>query len=182
MRLGSGVEGGGGAEIRVGVSAHAPVLPGRTRPGTEAGVFVPHPEAGRMAGELVLVLFVWGMVAFAVAIDASRRGHHGGFWAVLTLFTGPFGALLYGLVALVTNGRPDDGPEPEPEPIRVCPACSSEHDDSSNYCGECGAELGSEHERPVGRRLMTGSRRYCSNCRSEVGREADTCPSCGAVF
>ena len=135
-----------------------------------------------MAGELVLVLFVWGMVAFAVVIDASRRGHHGGLWAVLTLFTGPFGALLYGLVALVTDGRPDDGAEPEPETVRVCPACSSEHGDSPDCCEECGAELGPGDDHPVGRRLMAGSRRYCSNCRSQVGHETDACPRCGAVF
>jgi hypothetical protein len=137
-----------------------------------------------MAGELLLVVSVWGAVAFAVSIDASRRGRHGGFWAVLTLFTGLFGAILYGLVVLTTSDRPEDGSEPEPEPetIRVCPACPSEHDDSPDRCGECGAELGPEDDRPVGRRLMTGARRYCSNCRSEVGRDAETCPSCGAVF
>lgn len=141
-----------------------------------------------MAGELVLVAFVWAMVAFAVAIDASRRGRHGGFWAILTFVTGLFGAIVYGLVVLVTDDPLDEEaaaepkPEPESERVRVCPTCSSKHDDAQNYCGECGAELGPEDERPVGRRLRTGSRRYCSNCKSEIGREAGTCPSCGAVF
>jgi DNA-directed RNA polymerase subunit RPC12/RpoP len=137
-----------------------------------------------MAGELVLVAFVWVMVAFAVAIDASRRGLHGGFWAALTLCTGLFGAVVYGLVVLATDDPPDDGAaaETEVERVRVCPTCSSKHDDSRNCCDECGTELGPEDERPVGRRLETGSRRYCSNCRSQIGREASTYPSCGAVF
>ena len=137
-----------------------------------------------MAGEMALVLFVWGAVAFAVAIDASRRGRHGGLWAALALFTGLFGAILYGLVVLTTSDPSGGGSAPEREPgtVRVCPACSSEHDDAPNYCEECGAELGPEDEHPVGRRLATGSRRYCSNCRSEVGRERETCPNCSAVF
>jgi hypothetical protein len=138
-----------------------------------------------MAGELALVAFVWGMIAFAVAIDASRRGRHVGLWATLTFLTGLFGAVLYGLVVLTTSDPPDDGASEngtDPETVRVCPACSSAHDDAANYCDECGAELGPGDERPVGRRLPTGSKRYCSNCKSEVGPEATTCSSCGAVF
>jgi len=137
-----------------------------------------------MAGELVLVAVVWGMVAFAVAIDASRRGHHSGFWAVLAFFTGLFGAVLYGLTVLVTGDQSDAGTSEDgtPETVRVCPDCSSEHDSSESHCDECGTELGPGDEHPAGRLLMTGSKRYCSNCRSEVGRGADACPSCGAVF
>ncbi|MDX1748394.1 MAG: zinc ribbon domain-containing protein [Halobacteriales archaeon] len=138
-----------------------------------------------MAGEFAALVFVWGAIAFAVAIDASRRGRHAGLWAVLTLFTGLFGAVLYGLVVLTTSDQPDDGTSQEgtePETVRICPACASEHDDSPNYCDECGAELGPGDEHPVGRRLATGSRRYCSNCKSEIGREANACPNCGAVF
>lgn len=154
--------------------------------GGRGRVFVPHRELGRMAGELFLVAFVWGAVAFAVSIDASGRGRHAGFWAVLTLLTGLFGAILYGLVVLTTDDGPGDvsGPEAEPEPetVRVCPDCSSEHGDAPDHCEECGAELGPGDDHPVGRRLMTGSRRYCSNCRSEVDVGANACPSCGAVF
>lgn len=138
-----------------------------------------------MAGELVLVTFVWGMFAFAVAIDASRRGHHSGLWAGLTLFTGLFGAILYGVVVLITSDQSDGGVSDnrsEPETVRVCPTCSAAHRESPNYCDECGAELGPEDQHPVGRRLKTGSKRYCSNCKSQVGRGANTCPSCGAVF
>ena len=53
-----------------------------------------------------------------------------------------------------------DFPEPNPEPeiVRVCPTCSSTFGDSQNQCTECGAELDPEDERPVGRRLMTGSK------------------------
>mgnify|MGYP002126097712 FL=1 len=137
-----------------------------------------------MAGMLVLIAFVWGMLAFAVAIDASRRGRHGGFWAVLTFLTGVFGVVVYGLVVLFTSD-PDDGAsedDEEPETVRVCSVCSSKHDGSPSYCEDCGTDLGPEDDRPVGRRLMTGSDRYCSNCRSEVDRESNACPSCGAVF
>lgn len=136
-------------------------------------------------GLLVLVTFVWGLIAFAVAIDASRRGHHGGFWAVLTLFTGLFGAVLYVLVALTTGAPSDEGAseeETEPETVRICPTCSSECEGSQSYCDECGAELGPGDEHTVGRRLKAGSRRYCSNCKSEIERGASACPSCGAVF
>jgi hypothetical protein len=137
-----------------------------------------------VSSHLVLVAFVWGMVAFAVAIDASRRGWHGGFWAGLTFFTGLFGAVVYGVVVLTSDDHThDETPEEtDPETVRVCPSCASRHDDSQNHCDECGTELGPGDEHPVGRRLMTGSRRYCSNCKSEVGREANTCRSCGAVF
>jgi len=131
-----------------------------------------------------MVAFVWGMVAFAVAIDASRRGRHGGVWAVVTFLTGLFGAILYGLVVVTTSDPKDEESDNETEAglVRVCPTCSSQFDASQNYCGECGAELGPEDESPVGRRLKTGSKRYCSNCKSEVGRTANACPSCGAVF
>jgi len=133
----------------------------------------------------VLVAFVWGMVAFAIAIDASRRGRHGGVWGLVTFLTGLFGAVVYGLVVLTTNDPSDDGASAdgtEPELVRICPTCSSECGASQSYCGECGTELGPEDEHPVGRRLKTGSRRYCSNCKSRVGRKADSCPNCGAVF
>ncbi|MEF8863540.1 MAG: zinc ribbon domain-containing protein [Haloarculaceae archaeon] len=85
---------------------------------------------------------------------------------------------------LTTSDGTEDGSGPEagPETVHVCPACSSEQDDSSDHCEECGAELGPGDDHPVGRRLMTGSSRYCSNCKSEVDREANACPSCGAVF
>jgi hypothetical protein len=138
-----------------------------------------------MVGELVLVTFVWGLFAFAVAIDASRRGHHSGFWAGLTLFTGLFGAVLYGVVVATTDGESDgetSDSRGEPERVRVCPTCSSKHDESPNYCDECGTELGPADEHPLGRRLKTGSKRYCSNCKSRIGREVDACPGCGAVF
>ena len=133
----------------------------------------------------VMFAFVWGMVAFAVGIDASRRDRNGGFWAVLTILTGLFGAVLYGLVVLTTSDPSDDresGDERDSGLVRVCPTCSSKCDTAQNYCGECGAELGPEDESPVGRRLKTGSKRYCSNCKSEVGRTARACPSCEAVF
>lgn len=133
----------------------------------------------------VLVAFVWGLMAFAIGIDASRRRRHSGFWAVLTFFTGLFGAILYGLVVLTTSDPADEGGSDEETDsglVRICPTCSSRYDASQNYCGECGAELGPEDEHPVGRRLKTGSTRYCSNCKSEVGRTASDCPSCGAVF
>ncbi|MFB6207679.1 MAG: zinc ribbon domain-containing protein [Haloglomus sp.] len=132
-----------------------------------------------------MIAFVWGMLAFAVGIDASRRGRHGGFWAVVIFLTGLFGAVIYGLVVLTTTDPGDDGhsdDETDPELVRVCPTCASESDTSQNYCGECGAELGPENEHSVGRRLKTGSKRYCSNCKAEVGREANACPSCGTVF
>jgi len=128
---------------------------------------------------------VWGMVAFAVSIDASRRDRNGGFWALLTFLTGLFGAILYGLVVLTTNdptGDRESSDERDSELVRICPTCSSKYDTAQNYCGECGAELGPEDESPVGRRLKTGSKRYCSNCKSEVGRTASACPNCGAVF
>lgn len=128
----------------------------------------------------VMVAFVWGMVAFAIGIDAGRRRRHSGFWAVLTFLTGLFGAIIYGLVVLTTSDPADD--ERDSELVRVCPTCSSRYDASQSYCGECGAELGAEDEHPVGRRLKTGSKRYCSNCKSEVGRTANACPSCGAVL
>ncbi|MDT3436087.1 zinc ribbon domain-containing protein [Haloarcula sp. 1CSR25-25] len=132
-----------------------------------------------------MVAFVWAMVAFAVGLDASGRDRNGGFWAVLTLLTGLFGAVLYGLVVLTTNDPTDDresDDERDSGLVRVCPACSSKCDTAQNYCGECGAELGPEDESPVGRRLKTGSKRYCSNCKSEVNHTASACPSCGAVF
>jgi len=133
----------------------------------------------------VMVAFVWGMMAFAIGIDASRRGRHGGLWAVLTFLTGLFGAVLYGVVVMTTSDPTDDGAsdsEPAPELVRVCPNCSSKCDAEQTYCGECGTELGPEDKSPVARRLKTGSKRYCSNCKSEVGRGASACPSCGAVF
>jgi len=137
-------------------------------------------------GYVVTAAFVWALVAFAVAIDASRRGHHGGFWAILTFVTGGFGAILYAGVVLITNDGADGGTVEtagtDPERVRVCSACSSEHGDSQNHCSECGATLGPEDEHPVGRRLKAGSKRYCSHCKSEVSRRADTCPGCGAVF
>lgn len=137
-----------------------------------------------MSNHLVLIALLWAAVAFAVSIDASRRRRHGSFWAAVTFFTGLFGAILYVLVVLTTSDPPDDGSsrDEEPEMVRVCPDCSSKHVDSQNDCDECGAELGPEDEHPVGRRLMTGSRRYCSNCHSEVDREANACASCSAVF
>ncbi|WP_424000384.1 zinc ribbon domain-containing protein [Haloarcula salina] len=132
-----------------------------------------------------MVAFVWGMVAFAIGIDASRRGRHSGLWAVLTFVTGLFGAVLYGVVVLTTSD-PSDGGQSDDETdsavVRVCPSCSSQCDAAQNYCGECGAELGPEDEYPVGRRLKSGSKQYCSNCKSEIDREANTCPNCGAVF
>jgi len=138
-----------------------------------------------MAGELVLVAFVWGMIAFAVAIDAVRRDVHSGFWAGLTFLTGVFGGALYGLVVLTTGAQSDEEAfedETGPEIVRVCPDCSSRNGGSQNYCGECGVELGPEDEHPLGRRLETGSRWYCSNCKSRVGREENTCSSCGALL
>lgn len=138
-----------------------------------------------MLGPVILLAFIWGMVAFAVAIDASRRGRHAGFWAVLTFLTGLFGAILYGLVILTTKDPTGGGgseDNAEPEMIRVCPTCSSECDISQDYCDECGDELGPDDEYPVGRRLKTGSKRYCSNCKSKINRKANRCPSCGAVF
>ncbi len=138
-----------------------------------------------MSSHLILIALLWAAVAFAVSIDASRRGRHGGFWAAVTFFTGLFGAILYVLV-VVTTSDPADGETSEdgtePEMVRVCPICSSKHDNSQNHCDECGAELGPEDEYPVGRQLMTGSRRYCSNCHSEVDRKATACPNCSAVF
>lgn len=138
-----------------------------------------------MLGPVILLAFVWGMVAFAVAIDASRREQHAGFWAILTFFTGVFGAILYGLVILTTSDPTDDaGAEEniESEMVRVCPTCSSEYDVSHDYCDECGGELGPDDEFPVARRLKTGSKRYCSNCKSKVDRKTNRCPSCDAVF
>jgi hypothetical protein len=137
-----------------------------------------------MAGELALIAVVWGMVAFAVLIDASRRNRNGGFWAVLTFFTGLFGALLYAGNVLLTDQPEETAAEKRRTSgtVRVCPDCSAEHDGSVDYCEDCGAELGPDDERPVARRLMTGSDRYCSNCRSEVDRGADVCGSDGAVF
>lgn len=141
-----------------------------------------------MSGHIVLglmVAFVWGMVAFAIAIDASRRGRHGGVWGVVTFLTGLFGAILYGLVVLATsdpaNGEVSEK-KTEPNRVRICPTCSSEVNVFENYCGECGTELSSEDEYLVGRRLKTGSKRYCSNCKSQVGRKANACPNCDAVF
>lgn len=141
-----------------------------------------------MSGHVVafaLIAFIWGMVAFAIAIDASRRGRHGGVWGLVTFLTGLFGAIVYGLVVLTTSD-PSDGraseDETEPEMVGICPTCSSECDASQSYCGECGAELGPGDKRPVGRRLKTGSKRYCSNCKSRVGLKTNSCPSCGAVF
>lgn len=124
-----------------------------------------------MLGPLILLAFVWGMIAFAVAIDASGREQHAGFWAVLTFFTGLFGAILYGLVILTTSDSTGDaGSEDamEPEMVRACPTCSSQCDVSQDYCDECGGELGPDDEYPVGRRLKTGSKRYCSNCKSKI--------------
>jgi hypothetical protein len=141
-----------------------------------------------MASHLVsfaVVALLWGMVAFAISIDASRRERHSGFWTLLTFLTGLFGAILYGLVVLTTSDPSDEGrPDEEADSglVCVCPTCSSRCDSSQNYCDECEAELGPEDEYPVGRRLKTGSKRYCSNCKSEVGRTAIACPTCGAVF
>lgn len=138
-----------------------------------------------MAGELLIIALVWGMFAFAVAIDANRRGFHSGFWAVLTLFTGVFGAITYGLVALIGDNKPKDKSsteQREPTVIRVCPDCDSDCDTTQEYCDTCGEALSSKNEVTLGRRLKTGSRRYCSHCRSEVNREAPECRQCGAVF
>lgn len=138
-----------------------------------------------MAGELLIIAVVWGMIAFAVAIDANRRGLHSGFWAVLTLFTGLFGAIAYGLVALIGDNQPTDNTSDnkrEPTVIRVCPECDSDCGETQQHCATCGEALSAENEVPLGRRLKTGSRRYCSNCNSEVDREASECRQCGAVF
>lgn len=139
-----------------------------------------------MVLSLVLVTFVWGMIAFAVAFDASNRGHHAGFWALVTFLGGPFGALLYVGVALIGGGESADGTSGEtdadPETVRVCPDCASRHVGNPDYCPECGTELGPDDDHPVARRLQTGSERYCSNCKSEVDRGANTCLRCGAVF
>jgi len=139
-----------------------------------------------MVLNLILVAFVWGMIAFAVAFDASNRGHHAGFWALLTFLGGPFGALLYVGVALFGSGESTDGTggatDATPETVRVCPDCASRHDDTPDNCPDCGTKLGPDDDHPIARRLQTGSERYCSNCKSEVSRRVNTCRSCGAVF
>ena len=137
-----------------------------------------------MLGALLFVVLVWGFFAFAVAMDAARRGHHAEFWLVTTFLTGVFGAAAYAVVVLTTDGGTDDEPgdEPSSETVRVCPSCSSIQGGSQHYCGECGAELGPGDEHPLARRFETGSRWYCGNCSSRVDRDADSCPGCGAVF
>ncbi|MFD1515487.1 hypothetical protein [Halomarina rubra] len=137
-----------------------------------------------MLGTLLLAAFVWGLFAFAVAIDASRRGDHGGFWAVVVLLTGPFGTAAYLLVVMVTDDETeDDTPDADPpETVRVCPTCSTAYDDPRDRCAECDTDLGPDDDHPVGERHETGSRWYCGNCTARVGPEVSECPSCSAVF
>lgn len=72
---------------------------------------IPQQDLRHVSSHVVLFAmfaFVWGMVAFAIGIDASRRDRNGGFWAVLTFLTGLFGAVLYGLVVLTTSDPTND--------------------------------------------------------------------------
>lgn len=133
---------------------------------------------------LLIVAVLWAMVAFVVALDASRRGRHAGLWGLLTFLAGIFGAVLYVVVVVATEDPGDgaDGDGGDPATVRLCPECSARHDGSPDYCADCGAELRPDDERPVGRLLRSGSRRYCGNCKSRVHRDADACPDCEAVF
>jgi NADH:ubiquinone oxidoreductase subunit 6 (subunit J) len=80
----------------------------------------------------VFAAFVWGLFAFAVAMDAARRGHHARFWLVLTFVTGVFGLAAY-VVVVLTSGNESDAPDDEAEvreTVRVCPDCSARAPDS----------------------------------------------------
>jgi RNA polymerase subunit RPABC4/transcription elongation factor Spt4 len=117
-------------------------------------------------------------------MDAARRGHHPGFWLVLTFVTGVFGLAAY-VVVVLTFGSESDAPDDEAEAretVRVCPDCLARAPDSQQFCGECGTELGPHNKHLVARRLETGSRWYCGNCSAWIGREVDPCPQCGVVF
>ncbi|WP_276270880.1 zinc ribbon domain-containing protein [Haloarcula litorea] len=131
---------------------------------------------------LLVFALLWGMIAFAVAIDAGRRGRSGGVWGVVTFLGGIFGLAVYGIVLLTTDDPGDDDSGTDTDGVRICPECGEHHDDAPNFCGECGAELGPEDDHVEARILKTGSRRYCGNCKSRIGRDADACPECPAVF
>jgi DNA-directed RNA polymerase subunit RPC12/RpoP len=128
---------------------------------------------------VVVSLLFWIVLSVAVGIHASDRGRSGFLWAIVTAFTGLIGLLIY---ALVLGNAADQVTDDDPEQFRRCPACSTRHDGSPNYCSNCGEPLDEDDDVVVARLLRSGSRGYCSNCKSQVDLDADDCPDCGAVL
>jgi hypothetical protein len=132
----------------------------------------------------LIVTLLWVTVAVAVGIHASSRGRSGFVWGFVTFLLGLVGVVVYLLALLITDDPPQTRTKAEPTTprVRVCPACSTSHEASPNYCSACGEALDGDDDVVVTRILRSGSRGYCSNCKSRVALDADGCPDCGAVF
>jgi len=129
----------------------------------------------------LLALLLWTAVALAVGIHASSRGRSGFVWGLVAFLVGLVGVVVYLLALLITDDPPDGG-DGDATRVRVCPACSANHEGTPNYCSECGEALNADDGVVRARILRSGSRGYCSHCKSRVGLDADACADCGAVF
>lgn len=129
---------------------------------------------------VVVSLLFWVALSVAVGIHANDRGRSGFLWAIVTLLTGLVGLLVYALV--LGHAADQVNEEDDAERFRRCPACSTRHEGTPNFCGECGEPLDEDDDVVAARLLRSGSRGYCSNCKSQIALDADSCPNCGAVL
>lgn len=130
-----------------------------------------------MSAHVLIAAMLWLLVAVAVSVHAMDRGRSGFFWGILTVITGIFGVVIY----LVVMGNELDDPD-RGENVVVCPNCSARHDDSPDYCSDCGEQLEEEDETSTARVIRSGSNAYCGSCNARVEFDADECPGCGSVF
>jgi hypothetical protein len=91
-----------------------------------------------IAMEIVILLLLWSVFAFATAFVAEKRGHSSGAWFAAGFFLGPF-AFAFALIAppeheeLVRRGLLNRS-------LRRCPECAEAIRVEARRCRYCAAE------------------------------------------
>lgn len=130
-----------------------------------------------MSAHFFVGAMLWLVVAVAVGVHAMDRGRSGFFWGISTVITGVIGLVVYIVVIADELDDPDRG-----ETVVVCSNCAARHDESPDYCSDCGEPLGEEDETSTAGIVRSGPAAYCGRCNARVEFGADECPNCGSVF
>jgi RNA polymerase subunit RPABC4/transcription elongation factor Spt4 len=122
----------------------------------------------------------WGLINLALAVwvyfDSDRKGGAGVLWALLVLFTGLIGVVVYLLASpsldqrnggggtsasVVATARPA---APPPAAARRCASCGGEVENDFKVCPFCGTSLRcAQCDKPI-----QGSWKVCPHCASPI--------------
>ena len=87
---------------------------------------------------MLIIIFLWIVLALVVGVLASGRGRNGFGWTMLACLISP---LLAGIFLLVIADRSPHARQPVPETHTECPECGGRVLVEARVCRHCGAKI-----------------------------------------